>query len=222
MAPERLGRVLPTPPAAAAPLPTVVRPAPGAAGRRGLTGPLELVQKGAQRSSLARHALAQPLPLARCASAPRGTPARHITAPSRLTRSPALHPCSRATADVNAELAGGRSPSSIYDNPQDQSLQIKQLVKENQNLKLKARAPERLRAARQRASEPTPGLSAAAWPARCADGPAAPQLYFSEEQFRRQLARLGGGTLADADAMEALMQEVRPFRASLACRPAHR
>ncbi len=94
---------------------------------------------------LARHTLAQHLPLARCASAPRGTPARRITAPSRLTRSPAHHPCSRATADVNAELAGGRSPSSIYDNPQDQSLQIKQLVKENQNLKLKARAPERLR-----------------------------------------------------------------------------
>ena len=53
---------------------------------------------------------------------------------------------------MNAELAGGRSPSSIYDNPQDQSLQIKQLVKENQNLKLKARAQERLR--RSGASKP--------------------------------------------------------------------
>lgn len=44
--------------------------------------------------------------------------------------------CCAACAD---EPVGGRSPTSVYDTPQDQGAAIKQLLKENQNLKLKAR-----------------------------------------------------------------------------------
>jgi len=81
------------------------------------------------------------------------------------------------------------SPTSVYDTPQDQSQAIKTLLKENQNLKLKARCcPARARSLR--ALTPL-------------------QMYYLEEKFRREAQRLGAPGGFDAlleESMETQLQ----------------
>jgi hypothetical protein len=96
----------------------------------------------------------------------------------------------------------------MYDTPQDQSLMIKQLVKDNQNLKLKARRRRRRRCALALALACL-GLALAALTLtlrgpRCIS---LPQLYFLEEKFARHVTRL-----ADPGAVEKMMQEARAWR----------
>lgn len=133
-----LGRVLPTPPGAqSAPLPPLARAPPVTAGstaRKALNGPLEFVPRGA-----------------RCAKSAARTRRRCVRACLPPGQPLSTLACSRVQG---AEPLGGRSPTSVYDTPQDQSLQIRQLLKENQNLKLKARAQTAFQARRTSLSSP--------------------------------------------------------------------
>ena len=162
-----LGRVMPTPPGAQGPPlgSAAVRGSYAGSGlatsRKPGAGPVELVLRGAPATwSLwdgAHATTGRPgcvLPrrgvLIRAGQGPGG---RWWSLPLTLLLSLAPLPTLGPASEPATEPLGGKSPTSVYDTPQDQGAAIKQLLKENQNLKLKVRTPDAKQSTRKQGAE---------------------------------------------------------------------